>query len=318
MVDPLIGSALVGAAASGISTLANGFMQQRAAAYNQEMYEKNTAANYMYSQQSQRNAARNEVEGLRAAGLSPVFADGSAAASAASGSAGTAQAPNFDVANMLAFAQLKNLQAQTDKTKADAESTEIDNEIKKGENSTIGQNMARFYKRLAENTTDEDLKKFYLEQFDFAERGDFNRGNYDAFIKALDLEGKPEEAIQRRLDKRLSAWLAELRWNDAKGKTSSDSEFVRALASLDARQSDVLAETAAKLAAERKNVEKDTELTGEKINLTKEQIEQVKAAAAQMENSNVMEFINKGDYGRALLAMLLQLFSGFAAKGPPL
>ena len=315
-MDPLTIALATGGA--GALTLANGFMQQRAAAYNQEMYEKNTAANYMYSQNAQRNAARNEVEGLRAAGLSPVFADGSAAASAASGSAGTAQAPSADAANLLAFAQLKNINAQTAKVEADAKSTEIDNAIKEGENSTLGQNMARFYKRLAENTTDEDLKKFYLEQSDFADKGDFNRGNYDALIKALDLEGKPEEAIQRRLDKRLSAWLSELRWNDAKGKTSKDSEFVRALASLDARQSDVLAETAAKLAAERKNVDKNTELTESRIKLTDQQVEQVKAAAAQLKDTNVMEFINQGDYGRALLAMLLQLFNGFASKGPPL
>lgn len=312
-MDPV--SIGLGIGGAGALTLANGFMQQRAAAYNQRMYEKNTAANYFYSQQAQRNAARNEVEGLRSAGLSPVFADGSAAASVAGGSSGTAQAPEVNAANMLAMAQLANLQASTEKTKEDTRSTRIQNDIAEGENKTLGENMAKFYKRLAENTTDEDLKKFYFEQSDFAAKGDFNRGNYDGLIKALDLEGKPEEAIQRRLDKRLSAWIAELRWNSAKGKTSNESEFVRALASLDARQSDVLAETAAKLAAERKNIDKDTELTGEKINLTKEQIEQVKAAAAQMENTNVMEFINQGDYGRALLAMLLQVFSGAAARG---
>lgn len=317
-MDPLIGSALIGAGAGGLFTIANGFMQQRAAAYNQAMYEKNTAANYMYSQNAQRNAARNEVEGLRAAGLSPVFADGSAAASAAAGSAGTAQAPSFDVANLLAFAQLENLKAQTSKTKADAKSTEIDNDIKEGENSTLGQNMARFYKRLAEDTTDEDLKKFYLEQSDFAARGEFTRGNYDALIKYLDLQGKPEEAIERKLDKKLSAYLAELRWNKAKGQTMESDDFVKALGSLDARQSDLLSEQAAKLISERKNVEKDTDLIGAKITLTNQQVEQVKAAAAQMKNTNVMEFINEGDYGRALLAMLLQLFSGFAAHGPPL
>lgn len=317
-MDPLIGSALIGAGVTGLETVANGFMQQRAAKYNQDMLEKNTAANYMFSQRAQRNAARNEVEGLRAAGLSPVFADGAQGMSVASGSAGTAQVSAADFSNLLAFAQLENLKAQTAKTKADAKSTEIDNDIKEGENKTLSQNMAKFYKRLAENTTDQDLKKFYFEQSDFAASGDFTRGNYDGLIKALDLEGKPEEAIQRRLDKRLSAWLAELRWNDAKGKTSNESEFVRALASLDARQSDVLAETAAKLAAERKNVDKDTEFIGSRITLTDQQVEQVKAAAAQLENSNVMEFINQGDYGRALLAMLLQLFSGFAAKGPPL
>lgn len=315
-MDPLtIGLATGGA---GALTLANGFMQQRAAAYNQAMYEKNTAANYMYSQQAQRNAARNEVEGLRAAGLSPVFADGSAAASAAAGSVGTAQAPSADAANLLALAQLENIKAQTAKTKADAKSTEIDNSIKEGENSTLAENMSLWYRKLAENTTDEEWKKFYLEQSDFAARGDFTRGNYDALIKYLDLQGKPEEAIERKLDKKLSAYLAELRWNKAKGQTLESNDFVKALGSLDARQSDLLSEQAAKLISERKNVEKDTDLIGAKITLTNEQIEQVKAAAAQLKDTNVMEFINQGDYGRALLAMLLQLFSGFASKGPPI
>lgn len=307
-IDPVVGKMIT----AGATTLANGFFQQRSAAYNQKMTERNQALNYKYAMKAQQMAPVNEVYGLKAAGLSPTFANGAQGMAVSSGASGTAQAPQIDPIN------LAMLTSQIKKTEAETKSIQIDNDIKEGENSTLGQNMARFYKRLAEDTTDVDLKNFYLEQSDFAAKGDFTRGNYDALIKYLDLQGKPEEAIERKLDKKLSAYLAELRWNKAKGQTMESNDFVKALGSLDARQSDLLSEQAAKLISERQNVEKDTVLTGAKITLTNEQIEQVKAAAAQLKDTNVMEFINQGDYGRALLAMLLQLFSGFASKGPPI
>lgn len=305
-LDPVTAELLI----AGGTTLANGFFQQRSAAYNQEMAEKNQALNYKYAMMAQRNAPINEVYGLKAAGLSPTFANGAQGMAVSSGASGTAQASQIDPIN------LAMLTAQIKKTEAETKSIELDNDNKEGENSTLGHNMALWYRKLAEDTTDEQWKKFYLEQADFADKGDFTRGNYDALLKYFDLQGKPEEAIERKLDKKLSAYIAEQRWNKAKGHTMDSSPFVMALSSLDARQSDLLAEQAAKLISERKNVEQDTLLTGAKITLTNEQIEQVKAAAAQMKDQNVMEFINQGDYGRALLAMLLQLFSGIASHPP--
>lgn len=294
----------------GGSVLANGFMQQRAAAYNQEQVGKNTAQNYKYAMMAQQNAPVNEVYGLKAAGLSPTFANGAQGMAVSQGAAGTAQAPQIDP---LATAMLR---AQVDKTKAEADSIKIDNANKEGENSTLGKNMSMFYRKLAEDTTDEEWKKFYLSESDFAEKGDFTRGNYDALLKFFDLQGKPEEAIERKLDKKLSAYLAELRWNKAKGHTMDSSTFVKALGTLDVRQSDLLAEQASNLIAQGKQIGKDTELIGAKLSLTNEQIEQVKAAAAQLRDANVMEFINQGDYPRALLAMLLQLFGGISSHPP--
>lgn len=315
-LDPTTAAIAGGAVAA--NSLLNGFMQQRAAAYNQRMTEKNTFMNFELSQKAQRNAAANEVLGLRAAGLSPVLADGAQGMSVSAGSSGTASAPQVDAANALLLkSQLENMQAQTEKTKAEAKSTELQNDIVEGHNETLGKNMALFYRKLAENTTDEDWKKFYLEQADFADKGDFNSGNYDALIKYFDLQGKPEEAIQRKLDKKLSAWLSELRWNQASGKTLDD-PFVKALGTLDARQSDLIAEQLSNAIATGKNIEKETELLGAKLTLTNEQIEQVKAAAEKLKNENVIKLIEDGEYGKALMAMLLTLFNGFAAKGPPL
>lgn len=319
-MDPLIGSALIGAGVKGFETLANGFMEQRAAAYNQEMTEKNTAANFMYSQMSQRNAAQNEVLGLRAAGLSPVLANGAQGMSVSAGSSGTAQAPkmNLDLSNLLLMNQAKLAGAQADKTEADAQAVKLDNANKEGKNKTLAKNMAQYFTKLSEDTADKDLAKFFKDQADFAASGDFVAGNYEGYIDWLDVQGKSEEAIARKADKKLSAWLSELRWNKAKGQTQDSSSFVNALASLDSRQSDLLAEQAANLIAQRKNVDKDTELTGAKLTLTNEQIDQVNAATAQLENTNVIEMFEKGEYGKALLAMLLMVFSGTAKNGLPL
>lgn len=306
---------LAGAAIAGGSVIANGFMQQRAAAYNQRMTEKNTAANYFYSQNAQRNAAANEVEGLRNAGLSPVLADGASAATSSPGSSGTAQAPEVNLSNALLLSQLRLNKAQADKVKADADSVKIDNAIKEGKNKTSGQNMAVYFDKLAADTSDPELSKFFKRQAEYAASGEYNVGNYQAYLDYLDVQGKSEEAIARKADKKLSAWISELRWNAAKGKTPETDPFVKALVSLDARQSDLVAEQAANLIAARKQVDKDTELIGAKISLTNAQIDQVKAAAAALENTNVLELIEKGEYGKALVAMLLQVFNGVASKG---
>lgn len=114
-MDPILAGSLI----YGASTLANGFFSQRSAAYNQEQVEKNTAANYKYSQMSQRNAPVNEVYGLRAAGLSPALANGAQGMATSAGAAGTASPPSDAAANAMLYAQLKNVQAQTDKTEAE-------------------------------------------------------------------------------------------------------------------------------------------------------------------------------------------------------
>lgn len=319
-MNPLLIGAAVGAGTKVLETVANGFMQQRAAAYNQEMYEKNQAANYLYQMNAQRNAAANELEGLRQAGLSPVFADGAQGMSVAAGTQGTAKAPetSFDPANLMLMAQTRLMKAQADKVEADAKSVELDNANKEGRNKTLAKNMAQYFTKLSEDTADKDLAKFFKAQADYAASGDFVAGNYDAYLNWLDVQGKSEDAIARKADKKLSAWLAELRWNKAKGQTADSSEFVKALSSLDSRQSDLLAEQAANLIAQRRNIDKNTELTGAKLILTNEQIDQVKAATAQLENSNIIEMFEKGDYGKALLAMLLMVFSGTAKNGLPM
>lgn len=320
-VAPGIGTA-IGAGAGLILDVGNQLFnyqsEKDAAEQNQKYYRENLQANYLLSQQAQRNAAMNEVEGLRAAGMSPVNADGAQAVSPPAAEGGTMRNPydaHANLSNLLLMSQLKLTDAQADKVKADAKGQEIKNTRDSSHDKALSQNLAKYYRQMSKDTSDEELKEFFLNQAEFAESGKANAGNYEALVKYFDLQGKSEEAIERKMDKKISAYLAELRWNKIKGHTMESSEFVKALASLDARQSDLLAAEAANLIASKKVTDEQIELTKSRIKLTDEQVNQVKAAAEAMNDQNIMHWIDKGEYGKAFLAGLLMIFGGFAAKG---
>lgn len=320
-IAPGLGTA-IGAGAGFLLDLgnmqANYYGEKAAAEQNQKYYRENMQANYILSQQAQRNAARNEVEGLRQAGLSPVLADGSAAAAVPSAEGGTMQNPynpQVNLSNALLMSQLKLNDAQADKIKADAAGQEIKNQRDSHQDKSVSANLAAYYRDLAARTEDEELKAWFEESAAAAAKGEANLGDYEAMLKSLDLAGKPEEAIQRKLDRKITAWLAELRWKKVQGQTMESSDFVKALASLDVRQSDLLAAEASNIMASKKNADKMLELTEAKIKLTNEQITQVKAAAEAVNDQNIMHWIDKGEYGKAFLAGLIQIFGGFAAKG---
>lgn len=305
----------IDAAIAAGTTIANGLMQQRAAAYNQNVYRENMHANFLLSQQAQRNAARNEVEGLRQAGLSTALADGAAGAPQVTAASGTAQAPQFDPANLLLRSQIKLAESQAEKNEAEADSQKIKNKREKSYDLALSQNLASYYESLVDSTYDDDLKDFFADQASFARKGKANEGNKRALLDYFDLQGKNEEAIARKMDKKLTAWLSELRWNKAKGHTDETNPFVKSLVTLDARQSDLLAAEAANIIASGKNMEQQIELTKQRIELTKEQREQVKAAAEAMNDQNMMHWIDKGEYGKALMVGFIQIFSGLAQKG---
>lgn len=314
---------ILGQGAAAVAPVATQYgLNYLAAERNQKYYRENMQANYLISQRAQRNAARNEVEGLRSAGLSEALANGAAGAPQVSAQGGTMEAPKVDPANMLLLAQSQLLGAQAKKAEADAKGQEIKNSRDINEDEATGKNLVTLYQGYADSTSDPVLKQFFLDQKAYAESGQANVGNYNALLKFYDIQGKSEEAIARKLDNKLSAWLAELRWNKAKGQTMETSKFVESLASLDVRQSDFLAAECANMIASGKNLDQQIELlkskkqlTDEQINLTKEQENQIKTAAEAMQDKNMMHWIDKGEYMKAFMVGILQIFSGFATKG---
>lgn len=311
-MDPLLGSALIGAGAEGLSTLANGFMQQRAAAYNQRMYEKNTAANFEYSMKAQRMAAANEVAGLRAAGLSPVLADGAAGATVSAGSQGTASAPQVSPANMLAFAQIANLNAQTAKTKADAESTEIDNQNKKQRDAAYGVALDADLEHLKSLVGSDSKSAELIDQFLALPKSE---GTYNALERVLEYLPKSYGARADMLDNMLKERVNQARYQSSDPKSKDgldwiDNPLLKSLANADASTVDKTVADIAKVMADTENVQAVIELTRKQTELTKEDIERVKAMTSQIRNSDVKSMIDKGDYKGALLTLLTGLVMG--------
>lgn len=94
--EPSIFGSVIGAAGHIASTAVNYFNQKRLNRQAQDDLRENTLFNYQLSQQAQRNAARNSVAGLKAAGISPALAGGgsfSAPAFSGSSSQGSAAPP---------------------------------------------------------------------------------------------------------------------------------------------------------------------------------------------------------------------------------
>lgn len=94
--EPSIFGSVIGAAGHIASTAVNYFNQKRLNRQAQDDLRENTLFNYQLSQQAQRNAARNSVAGLKAAGISPALAGGgsfSAPAFSGSSSQGSAVPP---------------------------------------------------------------------------------------------------------------------------------------------------------------------------------------------------------------------------------
>ncbi len=94
--EPSIFGSVLGAVGNVASTAVNYFNQKRLNRQAQDDLRENTLFNYQLSQQAQRNAARNSVAGLKAAGISPALAGGgsfSAPAFSSSSSQGSAAPP---------------------------------------------------------------------------------------------------------------------------------------------------------------------------------------------------------------------------------
>lgn len=313
-MDPLIGSALIGAGVKGLETVANGFMQQRAAAYNQETYEKNQAANYLYQMNAQRNAAANEVEGLRQAGLSPVLANGAQGMSIAPGTQGTAKAPesSFDPANLMLLSQKKLMDAQADKTAADAESVKIDNANKKQRDAAYGVALDADLEHLKTLVGSDSKSAELIDQFLALPKSE---GTYNALERVLSYLPKSFGARADMIDNMLKERVNQARWQSSDPKNKSgldwiDNPLLKSLANADAATVDKTVADISKVLAEKDNLEAVVELTRKQTELTKEDIERVKAMASQIRNSDVKSMIDKGDYKGALLTLLTGLVMG--------
>lgn len=132
-MSPMIGSALVGGAASLVG---NGIQYLTQKNYNRQArsdYEKHAKQQFLYGQQAQRNAAVNEVRGMRQAGLNPALVDNgnfqASVGSAAPMQQSSASAPDFSAGiSALMNAVTNRFNADTNKQNADTQLSSVNSQ----------------------------------------------------------------------------------------------------------------------------------------------------------------------------------------------
>lgn len=236
----------------------------------QEQYRENMQQQYYMGQEAQRNAARNHVAGLEAAGLSPVMAHSAAGASI--GSSQMPTMPSLQHFSPLEVVQMRNIEAQTAKTEADTELVK----------ASIPKTTAEITHTLADTqkiwTEIKDYEvKIQSGQISNAERIEYN----NAIAKAMpslveminDVPGLAESNPQ------LASWLQSM-------QSASNSGSLRAL-------SDMVAEYGQDPGKFRQGVvdsfmlmnsshELDLQLSKEQVDMLSKQIDQIVASTSKL------------------------------------
>lgn len=199
----MVGTMLAGAAAG----LASSGVQQLFTDYNREQdfgnYQKAVQQNFVNAQDMQRNAPMLTKLGMQAAGLNPAQMNNPTPASTAPASLGSHVSPDVNLAtdnNLMADARLKN---------AEAEKTELQNDITRGENEGSFENyikqadsLAQLYRergwdKMAENIEDDvdNLKDLQAQG-----KLQFNVGNLRGAVNAFTTVQAMQERLSSSLD----------------------------------------------------------------------------------------------------------------------
>lgn len=217
-MDPIIG----GLAIAGGTALANNGIQAMFARNEQKQYEKNLQRNFELSQQAQKNAAKNMVDGFRMAGLSPALAAGanfSAANVPAAPLQNKASHP-MDMASMFqATKQLELLEAeknaanaQASKSQADADKTKIESGRMSREDLDIKDMMQQAISRVKQmyghaglDTSSLDDFANYLDSPDTA----FNMGSFSAALSSMQYERALSQNLSGDIDDALESLISQ-------------------------------------------------------------------------------------------------------------
>lgn len=265
-------------------------------AITQKDYRKNTGMNFMYSQRAQREAPSNLVRGLKMAGLSPALAtDG--AFSPASGNAaplGTMPLAPTDIATI----RLTNAEAR--KSQAQAESLELENANKRNANLTAETFIKGFIGDWLASPSLSENTRFYLEKL---QRDSENVG---ALSVVKDMIDSVDKKVLYDADK-MESMVRQAVSARQLGTIGESYDIVKDMAELPSKQWAQLHALALQALQQAENLKSGTALTEENIKLSKAQQAQLREVTAQMRDQNIKQFVDKGEYGNALLALLVSL-----------
>lgn len=286
--------------------------QKRQHRYNKELMK----LSYGYGQAEQQNSALNTKIGYMLAGMSPALASEgmfapAGGASPLPSSAAPSRYPKFESgASLSGLLQLDNIKAQTDNLKAQTKNTEIKNEQEQNANEVSDFLADVYFDKMAASAHSEEEAKAYENLKSIAK----NKGAFGLLENYLDTMDKRElynAHYQEYLLKRDLAFYqrtnGQLFMNLAK---MPNKQFEQ----IDA-QIKVYLEEAKKLAADKSLTDEERNLKLQQIKLTKEQIENLKAATKNLENTNIMKMIDEEQYGKAFIAVILMLLGNVSVSG---
>lgn len=319
--SPGVGT-LLGAAAGGLIGLGvDTWSSDRSREKDQEDYQQNQLQNFMYGQEAQRNAASNEVAGLLKAGLNPALAAGANPASMVSAPMQNKEAPKFNpgVAQLLSGlrlqeAQTQNLEATSKKADAEAESIKIDNNNKKHRDALIGVYMDEELAQLQMLFQSDSKLSGLIGMLREMPKSEGALNAYEHVIQMLPKTyGARADLFEQNLRQRIAGY------RDVISSSPSDqpdtlgqykNEFLKSLITMDTTQQQKTIADMSKLYAETDNIKQVLELTKQQTEYTKEDIERIKALTQQVRNADIRSLVDNGEYGKALLMLLVGLFMG--------
>lgn len=317
-------------AGAGAGLINNG-INRMFASDEQRQYEKNQRANYMYSQEAQRNSARNMVEGFKMAGLSPALVAGAnfSPASMASTPLQNKAGVPVDVASLLSAgkeiemmdAQKEALKAQASKTQAEADKTNIDVGRMTAEDKESKDAMLNAIERL-ESSYGKDLGLGELRNFLESPDTPWNAGSLRAWTSSMDWEKALSHNIVGDVSDALDELIAQKK---IKGDVADDivnmSHSQRKL--LD-KQVSLVVKQLALVGAQTENTKSSTKVNEKQLDKMREEVtklqkeqalvsaqtENIKTNTQQTKNADYRSKYASGDYkGTAMVLGLDGLHS---------
>lgn len=190
-----------------------------------EWYEDDAERQFLYNQTAQRMAARNNVEGLKMAGLSPAMLDDGKFSPAGATSApnmGASPTQSHALAGMMAAIQARQADAQTKLIEEQARGKQLENDDFENENASVDEGVRRIADEKSKDMTlSEEERNYWQTVLDNPRM--FSAGSLRGFDKTLSamhndadlfqkrfVNGFEREMIEAKRDYNVPEWLAKM------------------------------------------------------------------------------------------------------------
>lgn len=190
-----------------------------------DWYEEDAEKQFGYNQTAQRMAARNNVEGLKMAGLSPAMLDDGKFSPAGATSApnmGASPTQSHALAGMMAAIQARQADAQTKLIEEQARGKQLENDDFENENASVDEGVRRLAEEKSKDMSLSEDERNYWQSVQDNPRM-FSAGSLRGFDKTLSamhndtdlfqkrfVNGFERELIEAKRENNVPEWLAKM------------------------------------------------------------------------------------------------------------